>query len=416
MAQYSALNIGKSKDSLIDWQLIISVIGLVIIGLISIYSVVHEESPNTFTKQLNFAIIGTIAMIVIAYIPQSFIRIASWWIYGFTLFSLVFVLFAGVTVYGTTGWIRLAGFTFQPAEFAKVGLLFAVAKYLTSKGVRIGSFRDTLIITLLALIPVGLIVKQPDIGTSTVLLAIMLGIYFWIGLNKLLIFTLITLPIPIIAALKGDLYFYGSILALASIIVFFKYTWLEKGIVIGMMFILGFASPIIYNNLMPHQKSRINTFLNPESDPRGTGYNVKQSILAVGSGGVIGKGYMQGSQTQLRYIPMQWTDFIYSVPTEEFGFIGGVLVIGLLTMLMLRIIDIARLSESRFNGILAIGTATMLLYHTLINIGMVIGLMPVMGIPLPLMSYGGTSILVNLMLMGVMLNIYRNIKLKKLHY
>jgi rod shape determining protein RodA len=206
----------------------------------------------------------------------------------------------------------------------------------------------------------------------------------------------------------------GGVVLFSIFAMLFKVSWIQKGIVISIFILIGYIGPLIYDNLLDHQKSRIETFLNPGSDPRGQGYNVIQSMMAVGSGGLSGKGFLQGTQTQLRYIPMQWTDFIFSVPTEEFGFPAGVGIIMAFVFFLIRAINIAKEADDKFYSIAIFGIASVFLYHIIINIGMVIGLVPVMGIPLPFLSYGGTSMIVNLAFVGFMLNAYRNHRRKRL--
>jgi rod shape determining protein RodA len=196
-------------------------------------------------------------------------------------------------------------------------------------------------------------------------------------------------------------------------VLFFRRKIYFSIIAIAVFFAVGFYGQHFYEVLEPHQKKRIDTFIKADADPRGAGYNVLQSILAVGSGGLTGKGYLQGTQTQLRYIPMQWTDFIFSVPNEEFGFIGGALAILLHVALILRAIKIAYDTDSKFYSVMCIGIATVLFYHITINIGMAIGIMPVMGIPLPFMSQGGTALIINMAMVGLLLNAQRYYKLKR---
>jgi rod shape determining protein RodA len=176
---------------------------------------------------------------------------------------------------------------------------------------------------------------------------------------------------------------------------------------VALMIAVAVAVDPAFDSLESYQQKRLITLFEPEANPRGSGYHVIQSMLAVGSGGVTGKGFLQGTQTQLRYIPEQWTDFIFCVPTEEFGFVGGVLVLGLLASIMLRTISIAGLVRTRFASVVAIGFSTVLLYHTMVNIGMAIGLFPVMGIPLPFLSAGGTALIMNLTVVGLMMNFYK---------
>jgi rod shape determining protein RodA len=413
MAQNYKISIGQKKSETFEWQLLLVVLGLLFCGLLSIYSATHDSNmSHSFSKQLNSVLIGLTGMFIIAYLPQKLIRYSSYIFYGFSIVLLIYVLKFGVGVYGTRGWIKIASFTFQPAEISKLAVLLALAEFLSDKGRDIRNWRDLGTCLLLAATPVGLIILQPDIGSSTVILALLMGVLFWAGFDALFLFFILTVPIIIIASLKGTIFVVVLGIILSSIVFTFKKRIFSSLLVIGVYVIVGISSPIIYDHLMPHQKSRIDTFLYPGSNPLGSGYNVLQSIMAVGSGGFSGKGFMQGTQTQLRYIPMQWTDFIYSVPTEEFGFIGGFIVLLLLVGLLLKSLKIAKEVDSKYFSIVAFGAMTIFLYHTIINIGMVIGLMPVMGIPLPLVSYGGTSVIFNLALIGLLLNAYRSYKVK----
>jgi len=214
-------------------------------------------------------------------------------------------------------------------------------------------------------VPLLLIARQPDLGTAVTLLPVLFVVAFVAGL-----------PMK-----------YVAVLAVAGVL----------------------SAPIAWKfALQDYQRERVETFLNPESDPRGRGYHVIQSVMAVGSGGLTGKGFMHGTQTQLRYIPKQWTDFIFCVPTEEFGFVGGVMVIGLLGMVVFRAINIATQARNKFSAVMCIGVAALMLYHTLVNIGMAIGVFPVMGIPLPFLSAGGSSLIVNFTCIGFLLNAHRS--------
>ncbi len=413
MAQNYNISIGQKKTDTFEWQLLLVVLGLLFCGLLSIYSATHDSNmSNSFSKQLNSVIIGLTGMFVVAFLPQKLIRNSAYIIYAISIFLLIYVLLKGVGIYGTKGWIKIGGSTFQPAEIAKLGVLLAISEYLSDKGRDIRTLRDLGTCILIAVTPMGLIALQPDIGSSTVILALLIGILFWTGYDALFLFFILTVPIIIIASLKGTFIFGILLVALSISAIMFKKRIVSTTLVISVYIVMGISSPIIYENLMPHQKSRIDTFLNPGSNPLGSGYNVLQSIMAVGSGGLTGKGFMHGTQTQLRYIPMQWTDFIYSVPTEEFGFIGGSILLLLLLGLLLKSLKIAKESDSKFFSIVAFGAMSIFLYHTIINVGMVIGLMPVMGIPLPFVSYGGTSVIFNLALIGLLLNIYRSYKVK----
>jgi rod shape determining protein RodA len=403
----------KPKINTFDWKLFMPVLGLLAFGLVSILSTTTDTNAMSFFyRQLTAIGLGLAGMLVIYFLPKNFISSISPVIYVASIVLLIIVYVFGTEIYGTKGWLRLGGLSFQPAEFAKLGLLLALAKFVSSKGVDVANIRDSGISLLLMMVPAVLIYIQPDHGTATVLAAILGGVLYWSGFNLFVLFLIVALPILVLLALKGFVfYIVGAVFAsVIAILLNRRLVMLISALVIFAS--IGFLAPIIYNNLQDHQKARIETFLNPGQDPRGTGYNVIQSKMAVGSGGIAGKGYKQGTQTQLRYIPMQRTDFIFSVPTEEFGFIGGSIVLALFVWLLLRLISLASFLD-KFSGTVAAGAAMMILYHCTINIGMVIGIIPVMGIPLPFMSYGGSSMIVNLALIGILLNAYRNNKLKR---
>lgn len=403
------LSLKKTTESIVDWQLLLSTLFLVAAGLISLYSATYESKMSVFFwKQAISVGIGLVFMALTFFAPQRLLKSAALPIYLLSILLLVAVLFLGVEVNATKGWLRIAGFSIQPAETAKFGVILGIAWHLSAKGRDVGNLRDLLLVIAMAAIPSFLILRQPDVGSSSVVIAILTGLLFWSGFDTFILYIFIFSPIAAIMALKGDWYFY-IVISIVSIAAFaFRkkiiYTLIGIAILIGV----GFSAKIAYNYLKDYQKSRIDNFLNPGQDILGTGYNVYQSKMAVGSGGLTGKGFLQGTQTQLRYIPMQWTDFIYSVPTEEFGFVGGAAIVLAFTVLMWRAVKIASETHSKFFSLLAAGAAAMILYHALINIGMAIGIMPVTGIPLPFMSAGGSSIIVNLVLIGLLLNIYKD--------
>lgn len=400
----------KDADTFDIWTFL-TVLGLIVIGLISIYSATYESKMSSFFwKQIAATGIGLGGLFSTMYLSKRWLKTISIYVYGISLLLLVLVLFFGVEIYGTRGWLRIGGFSLQPAEFAKLGIIMAIGLFLSSKGKDVRNIRDFAIVFLLSAVPMFLVFRQPDIGTLTVLMALFIGILLWSGFNSLIIYGIVFSPFIIVLSLQGGTVFYVVLSSLIVGSLFFRTKIYLKALVIAVFISVSFAGPMVYDNMMDHQKARIDSFLDPESDPRGKGYNVRQSLMAVGSGGVYGKGFLQGTQTQLRYIPMQWTDFIFSVPTEEFGFIGGVVVIILFTVLIIRFIRIASETDSKFYSIIAIGTASVFLYHYFINVGMAIGIIPVMGIPLPFMSSGGTSMIVNLTLVGLVMNAYRENK------
>ncbi len=407
------LFIDDPKVVAFDWVLFIPVLLLIAVGLVSIYSSTADANASSyFYRQLSAVGLGLVVMTIIVFLPKNFVSNAAPYIYGISVLLLVIVLLFGTVIYGTKGWLRIGSFSLQPAELAKFGLLLGLAKYISSKGVDVRNIRGSGISILLSIIPALLIYLQPDHGTVTVIIAILGGVLYWAGFNPFILFFIVVIPVLILLALKGFVFYVVGAVVFSGLAILFKRKIALTLIAIGIFVSIGFIAPIVYGNLQDHQKSRIETFLNPGNDPRGTGYNVIQSKMAVGSGGLTGKGFMQGTQTQLRYIPMQRTDFIYSVPTEEFGFLGGSIVLVLFSVLLVRLVTLATMFD-KFSSVIAAGTAMMFLYHCIINIGMVIGLIPVMGIPLPFMSYGGSSMLINLAVIGIILNSYRNHKIKR---
>jgi rod shape determining protein RodA len=414
MAKENIFLIDNTNQSHFDWATFWIAMSLIAYGLVCIYSATYDSSMSSFfDKQLMSAGIGFIFMIGLSFIPESWLKASSYIIFGMTLVLLALLPFIGHESNGTKGWIRLGGFSLQPSEIAKISLILVLARHLSLKGTDIQSFRDLGVTALLSLIPVAMIVAQPDFGSATVLIVLFVGVVFWAGFDSFILYFFFCLPfIMVMSWISPIIYYIGTSIMSAGVL-FFRRKIYFSIIAIAVFFAVGFYGQHFYEVLEPHQKKRIDTFIKADADPRGAGYNVLQSILAVGSGGLTGKGYLQGTQTQLRYIPMQWTDFIFSVPNEEFGFIGGALAILLHVALILRAIKIAYDTDSKFYSVMCIGIATVLFYHITINIGMAIGIMPVMGIPLPFMSQGGTALIINMAMVGLLLNAQRYYKLKR---
>ncbi len=399
----------KQSNAMLDWVLILVTTLLFAMGLISIYSATYDAGMSEyFTKQLLFGIVGGGVMIAIMFMPERWLFDYAYILYGIAMLLLIAVIVIGKTVYGSKSWLTIGPITFQPSEFGKIATLLAVARSISSRGRDLSSWSDLIMPIILFAIPIGLIMLEPDFGSASVYSVMLLGMMFWGGASLNLITFLVGAPISVIMGFIGREWVFVSSIITASIPMFLKRD-LMKALAMLLVFIaIGFSSRYVYGVLKPHQQSRIQTFLNPDNDPRGRGYHVIQSIMAVGSGGVTGKGFLHGTQTQLRYIPKQWTDFIFCVPTEEFGFVGGVLVIGLLAILILQCIAIARQSGNAFGSILSASVGIIFFYHATVNIGMAIGAFPVMGIPLPFLSAGGSALVMNMASVGIVLNVYRN--------
>jgi rod shape determining protein RodA len=392
----------------------VSGFGLIAIGLVAIYSATYgnELVSGNFTKQLVSACIGIVIVLAIMYMPAKYISMTAYLFYALALILLLAVLVIGKKIKGQTSWFNIAGFGIQPSEFAKVSTVLALAFFLSNrnKEAEITKPRGFFTAVGICLAPVALIMLQPDMGTALVFLVLLLPLLYWAGMPNFILFFIVSPVITAICAFLGTWYFVAAIVFIAAVMVILKRNILVSGIVLCIAIAAGFSVNMVYNKLQPYQQRRIMSMFNPESDPLGAGYNVIQSKIAIGSGGLTGKGFLQGTQTQLKYIPEQWTDFIFCMVGEEFGFVGSIIVVLLFLTLIWQTIHIAYLCKNHFLSICCIGFATIFSFHILINLGMIMGIMPVIGIPLPFMSYGVSFLLSNLIMLGIILNAYRNRK------
>ncbi len=383
---------------------------LITIGCFIIFSATSSatsEENGFFARQLMWCILGVLVMIGVSLISLKLINRLVYWFYVFTLFLLFLVLFVGKVGQGAERWLIVGPVHVQPSELAKLATILAVSKYLSDKYADVNKFKYFAIAVGLILLPFILIARQPDLGTALIFLALIIPLLYWAGLNWFHIFTILTPLLIMILSFN----FWAFMILMISIALVLAYSR-RKPIVLVAVFLLnigvGIATPYLWNQLRPYQQQRILTFVNPEKDPKGAGYQIIQSQVAIGSGGIWGKGYLQGSQTHLRFLPAQHTDFIFSVIGEEFGFIGASLILLVFLLLILRFIHIAAVIRGQFESLTIIGILTVIFFHTVINIGMTIGMAPVTGLPLPFLSYGGSSLVVNMMMVGVVLNISRN--------
>jgi len=350
-----------------NWPLFGVIFALIAIGLVNLYSAVYfwgeGGTQNLFWSQLVWMSIGLLMMVVISFFDyRVFLRLAVP-LYVVSIFLLVLSLVLGSEVRGTHGWLKIGPFSLQPAEFAKIAYIFVLARYFTRHlGYDGYSFWELLRPLVLMLIPCSLIILQGDLGSSMFLVLIFASVSIF---AKIRTKTLIVLIIAGVVAV-GAIYSFG---------------------------------------LKDYQRERIMTFMNPEADVRGSGYHLVQSKIAVGSGRAFGKGYLKGNINKLRYLPERHTDFIFPVFAEEWGFAGSTLLLALYAALLAMALDIARKSKERFANFLATGIAMMLFWQLVINLGGVLGLMPLTGVTLPLMSYGGSSVVAVLASLGILMNI-----------
>ena len=392
-----------------DLRIFIAALALVGIGLLSIYSATFDIN-NSFPRQAIFAGVGFVAMIASFVIPLKTIQRLAGAFYVFIIAVLVFVLIVGATKKGAKSWFAVGTLGGQPSEFAKIATVMALAAWFSRPEVSIARLKDFLVGVGIFLLPMGLILAQPDLGTTIVFFGTLLPMLYWIGASN---FILVSVLLPILVA-AGALFGTGEFLvavALSALVLYLlRSNNFAAAIAFGVTIAIGLSVQIVYDRLAPYQQRRIATFLDPNADPLGAGDNVLQSKIAIGSGGLFGKGYLHGTQTQLNYIPEQWTDFIFCVPGEEFGFLGGVLVLGLFALMLFSALRTAGQSRNRFGSILAVGIASVLAVHILINVGMAMAILPVIGIPLPFLSYGGSALVADMMMAGLLMNVYAHRK------
>lgn len=396
-----------------DILVIISVAGLLIMGFLALYSSsysIHQQSANGliyFKSQLIWFFIGLIVLGAILLIPPRVFYEYSYGIYFITLILLVTVLFVNSGGNGARRWINLGFIGFQPSELAKIAILLAIARYLSNDNLNLNNFKDFFSATLFFIPPFLLVLKQPDLGTALVFLVLVLPIFYWAGLKGGNVFLFIA-PLIVLAASFNFYLFLITMLIIVGYLYYAKRSLITGTAVFLINIFVGLITPVLWNNLRDYQQQRIKIFLNPEADPLGAGYQIIQSKVAIGAGGLLGKGFLNGTQTQLRFLPEQHTDFIFAVIGEEFGFLGVFIGLLLFAILLVNAIRIANMQKSKFNSIVAIGIVTLIGFHMIVNIGMTIGLLPVTGLPLPFISYGGSAMVLNLSLVGLLLNFYRN--------
>ena len=392
----------------IDWLTVLIYLALVIIGWFSIFSAKYDEMhPSIFDlsqvygKQLIWIGASLLIGFVILLIDAKFFNAFSLWIYIFFLFCLFAVLVYGTATKGATSWIEFGPIKFQPSEFAKMATALALAGYLDRLDVDLQKRKDQIIAAVLVLIPMALVLLQNDTGSAIVFVSFIFVLYregfpgagwaMMAGVVAILLFIF-----TLIWSQKVMYIILGSLLVLA--LVFYIVTK-KKGIVkmlavFAVMFVFVFSVDYAFHNvLQQHQQNRILVMLGKLDDPQGVGYNVHQSKIAIGSGGFSGKGFLKGTQTKYDFVPEQHTDFIFCTVGEEGGFIGTAIVVLLYVALLVRLIILAERQRSTFSRVYGYAIAGILFVHVAINIGMTIGLVPVIGIPLPFLSYGGSSML-----------------------
>lgn len=399
------------KDKL-DLYVFIPVVSLILLGLISIYSATYANTlaQSNFEKQLYFVLAAILIFLIVHFLPTNTFKFISIPSYIFSILLLILVLIIGKKVSGSKSWIGFGIFSFQPSEFAKIATILMLSNFLSRNNTQINSFRDILFALAIGFTPVFLILLEPDMGSSLVYMFLILVLLFKKGISLFWLIVVISPAMTAISAIFGLTTFIVTLIFLLGVLFYLNKDLFLNSSVLALNLAAGFFADYVFNLLSPHQQARILSFLDPFSDPLGTGYNSIQSMVAVGSGGLFGKGFMNGNQTQLQYIPEQWTDFIFCSISEEFGFIGSTLVIILFLVLLIRILKNSSQTKDEFLSLTQVGIFSVLFIHFFINVGMVIGLVPIIGVPLPFVSYGGSSLITNVIMISIVTNIYRTRK------
>jgi rod shape determining protein RodA len=394
-----------------DYRTALVAFALVIMGAVSIYSATYDARASEITyRQLLWIAAGAGVLLVMTFLPFRVLQFVAFPSYFLSVLMLVSVLLIGRTVSGSTSWFNFGALRFQPSEFAKIATILALASYLSRTDVSLRNFKHLLIASGIILLPVLLILRQPDTGTALVYLGMFFPVLYWGGASRFTLLALVAPVVAVVAALFGTTPFLIAIVVMGILLYLTKEDRLAAAVAFSATVLAGISTQFIYDRLKPYQQKRIATFLDPSADPLGAGYNILQSKVAIGSGGLFGKGYLKGTQTQLNFIPEQWTDFIFCVPGEEFGFLGAVVVLLLFAALLVRGVQIASSVKTAFGSFVAIGITAAFGTHMFMNIGMAIGLLPVVGIPLPFLSYGGSALMANMAMVGILMNLYAHRK------
>ncbi len=357
--------VNKKLIANIDWLLLFLAFTICLLGELTVYSATVKQHGNSlsnvYLKQLYWMICGVVVMGCVISVDYRSIGRAAYVIYFLNIAGIISVYFTHQQIAHVGRWIRVGGINIQPSEFMKVVLILALAKFFHDHKKDVLGFADIFAPGCILLFPLVLILKQPDLGTAMLLVPIFVCIIFVSGLKPKVLVSVLTV---------------GLLLA-----------------------------PLMWFKLKPYQKARISSFMDPNSDPMGSGYHLIQSKIAVGSGGLFGKGYLQGSQSKLNFIPAQHTDFIFSVFAEEWGFLGSMVLLFLFLMFLYRGMEIAVSANDKLGRLMAAGIVCMFGFHVFVNIGMVIGIMPITGFPLSFFSYGGSAMITNFACLGLLVNI-----------
>ena len=404
------MNRDKIFSTNIDWVTVALYAAIVFWGWLNIYAVTYdpEASSSIFNLDINdgpvnagrqlLYIVGAVLIIVaILIIDMRFYETFAYIIYGLILFLLLLVPIIGKEVGGNKAWLGVGTFGVQPSEFAKFATALVVAKFIGSVGFKMDHMRNQIILFAMIGVPMVLILLQKDTGTALVFTAFTV-VFFREGMAPFLILAGIAAGIIfVLTLLVNEYYLFAGIgIILAAAILLgkkkIKRIVMMSAIAVALCGVIVSVDYVITDVLKPHQQNRVKALINPDADPKGFGWNVTQSKIAIGSGGFFGKGFLEGTQTKFNFVPEQSTDFIFCTIGEEHGWLGSLFIMGLFVSLMLRVIYLAERQKNKFARVYGYSVACIFFFHFAVNIGMTIGLFPVIGIPLPFFSYGGSGL------------------------
>jgi rod shape determining protein RodA len=394
----------------LDLSLIVAMAMMIAFGVTMVYSAAGDS--DVWRNQALFALMSLVVAMAIVYVPDKLFYDLAYPLYVLGLLSLLAVLVWGT---GTPArWLSIGSARLQPSEFAKIATIMAIARFLGDQSVeRVSGPRAVGLAVLLTALPMSLVAKQPDLGTAVSFGAVLVPMLYWAGMRPLHVFFLAAPLLSVVFSFEPlwqdqAPIVFALFIIVSSVIIQLQLARLWVTLtMLGVNLSAGLVTTYLWANfLRGYQKARIMTFLDPESDPLGWGWNIIQSKIAIGSGGPTGKGFLEGTQTNYEFLPAAHTDFIFSVIGEELGFVGAVFVLSLFLFMIWRSLYIGTIANNRFASLVAVGMASMLTFHVFVNVGMTIGVMPVTGLPLPFLSYGGSSLLTNCIALGLLLHIY----------
>jgi rod shape determining protein RodA len=395
-----------------DWPLVLTALALSVFGMLMVYSAGQTEMPSyvsrVWKQQVIWFFISLLGAWAISHASIRMLDWLSWPLYAFSILLLVLTLMIGTgagTAASTKSWIAIGGVRLgQPAELAKLTVVLMLARVLASNREAPKTLMELWKPALVVGVPWLLIMAQPDLGTGIVFIGLLFGMLFWFGIPWPLLILVASPAVSLILAFSTTV--WGAwFLLLVALVIWYRPFLAEGVFVVVSNVAMGVLAPLLWERLQPYQQKRLLVFLDPTMDPRTSGYHVMQSKVAIGSGGVFGKGWLQGTQKELGFLPEQHTDFIFAVVGEELGFLGVMVALTLFLVLFLRVVRIAERATDSFSSLVAFGLLASWFMHVLVNIGMTLSLMPITGIPLPFFSYGGSFMLASWLAIGILVRI-----------